>query len=338
MIAHIKYLGPRIVLMFVLFWLFNTIYSKFFWENDLRKYDAHVLLDLRDRQDTADIFYLGESSNFSIHPNDTQRLSISQLIDLQLNERVATLNKGAYHVGIYKDLIKQINSASVHTLIVTLNMRTFNQATIHAPIETALQKQARLFKCYPPLVNRILLTLNAYDDASLDERDKAMWHDWTYDTLISSEVDFPQPTIKKWCEQPKFIDSNGVEDMSKRTLADHYIKAYAFKIDEENVRLRQLDELVQLCHSRSYRVVLNLLAENIEYADSLCGPSLSWQMRANRNFLVNRYRGGNVLVVDNLEAVSGEHYTDQHWTTEHYDQIGRQIIADNVVRALAKSK
>ncbi|MFY0645060.1 MAG: hypothetical protein JXR19_11385 [Bacteroidia bacterium] len=313
---------------------FNYIYERFFWEDDLHKYDAHVLLELMEREDTADILYLGESSNFSIHPKDTQRLSISQLIDIQVDDRVATLNKGAYHVGIYTDLIKRIKSKSIHTLIVTLNMRTFNQATIHAPIETALQKQARLFKNQPPLLNRILLTLNAYDDASLAERDKDMWHDWTYDTLISDVVEFPAPTIKTWCAQPKFVDSLGVENMEMRTLADHYIKAYAFKIGEDNPRLLQLDELAQHCHENGYRLVLNLLAENVEYADSLCGPALSWQMKANRNMLVNRYRGGDLIVVDNLEAVAGRHYTDQHWTTEHYDEVGRQIIADNVAKAL----
>lgn len=323
------------MIILVLAFVNNWIYRKYFWINDLHKYDAHVLIDLWDCQDTADIIYLGESSNFSINPNDTQRLSISSLLNLQLKDRVAALNKGAYHAGIYYDLIKNFESPSIKTVIVTLNLRTLNQATIHAPIETALQKQARMFKPYPPLLNRLLLSLNAYDDKSLAERDKEMWYEWTYDTLRSTEVVFPFPTIKSWCEAPKFVDANGVEDMAKRSLADHYIKAYAFQIDTlTNPRIKQLDAIVQLCKERDYKLVFNFLAENTEYADSLVGPELVYLMRENRDILADRYVKQAVLFVDNLELVAGKHYTDQDWTTEHYDQIGRQQIADHIVELM----
>lgn len=332
---HISYIGLRIFVLLILAVWGNWIYSNYLWEEDLKKYDAHVLLELLERQDTADVLYFGESSNFSIHPADTQRYSISKLIDLQTKYKVAALNKGAYHAGIYYPLIQRIDPDKVHTIIVTLNLRTLNQATIHAPIETSLQKQARLFRPNPPLLNRILLTLNAYDDKDLAERDKAMWEEWTYDTLSSSEVDFPYPTIKTWCAQPKFVGQDGVEDMEKRTLADHYIKAYAFQIDTaSNPRIRQLDKIVSLCEAKNIKLIFNLLAENTEYADSLVGNNLVWLMRQNRDLLVKRYSSSNVKVVDNLEAVEGKHYTDQHWTTEHYDQVGRQIIADRVAAAL----
>ncbi len=331
----LKYIAPRLILLLLFAFVFNQIYTKFFWEDDLLKYDAHVLLELYEREDSCDILYFGESSNFSIHPDDTQRLSISSLIDLQLEDKVLALNKGAYHAGVYAELIKQLSSERIHTIIVTLNLRTLNQATIHGTIETALQKQIRLFKPNPPLLNRILLTLNSYDDATLAERDKAMWKEWTYDTLKSKDVSFEYPTIKSWCEQPKFIDEAGIENMGKRALADHYIKAYAFQIDtNNNPRIKQLDEVVKLCEAKGYKLVFNLLAENTEYADSLVGENLVWLMRQNRDLLVKRYSQMGVEVVDNLELISGINYTDQDWTTEHYNQIGRQQIADNVVKAL----
>ncbi len=315
--------------------LMNWVYLKVWWAKDLVKYDAHVLQELLERQDSSDIVYFGESSNFSIHPEDTHDYSISQLIDLQLEQSVSTLNKGAYHAGIYRPLIARLNSPKLKTVIVTLNLRTLNQATIHAPIETALQKEARLFENCPPLLNRVLLTLNHYDNASAEERDKAMWQSWTYDSLYSDKYEFPAPTIKRWCELPKFVDSAGIEDMEKRTLADHYIKAYAFQIDTStNPRIEQLDEIVRICKEKKLNLVFNLLAENTEYADSLVGENLVWLMRSNRDLLVNRYTRMGALVVDNLEAVDGAHYTDQNWTTEHYDQVGRQQLADNIAEAI----
>lgn len=332
---YIGYFLGRLLVLLLFVWLLNFLYTKFLWEDDLRTYDAHLLLELMDKQDSSDVIYFGESSNFSIHPDDTQRLSISQLIDLQLPWKVSAINKGAYHAGIYYPLIQRLDQKQLKAIVVTLNLRTLNQATIHAPLETALQKEARMYANRPPLLNRILLTLNNYDNASLEDRDKAMWRAWTYDTLRSDQYSFPAPTIKSWCELPKFVDSSGKEDMEKRTLADHYIKAYAFQIDpESNPRIEQLDQIVELCKEKGLSLVFNLLAENTEYADSLVGENLVWLMRSNRDLLVNRY-GADALVVDNLEVVAGKHYTDQHWTTEHYNQIGRQLIADRVAQALA---
>ncbi|MBR9861208.1 hypothetical protein GYB22_10780 [bacterium] len=337
--ANLISIPIKLLLVIALLVGFNWVYTQYFWVDDLKKYDAHVLLDLWSKQDTCDVIYLGESSNFSIHPNDTQRYSISTLIGIESGYRVGSLNKGAYHAGIYIPLIQRIESETVHTVIVTLNLRTLNQATIHAPIETSLQKQARLFKLNPPLLNRVLLTLNAYDDKDVTERDKAMWYEWTYDTLKSQEVEFPAPTIKKWCELPKFVDENGEQDMEKRTLADHYIKAYAFQIDSnENPRMQELDEITRICKEKGYRLIFNFLAENTEYADSLVGEPLVWLMRQNRDILVQYLESRGAEVVDNLEAVPGKHYTDQNWTTEHYDEVGRQIIANRVADVLASGE
>jgi hypothetical protein len=188
------------------------------------------------------------------------------------------------------------------------------------------------------LLKRVFLTLNFFDNRTAMERDKLKWESWTYDTLVSTNpnITFPSPTIRSWCEQPKFLREDGTEDMEKRTLADHYVKAYAFQIDDQNPRIRDLDAIVETCRTKGLNLVFNLLAENVEYADSLVGDNLVWLMRTNRDFLMERYHNqGNVWVADNLEAVGGYHFTDQHWTTEHYDQIGRQAVADGVVKQLS---
>jgi hypothetical protein len=165
-----------------------------------------------------------------------------------------------------------------------------------------------------------------------------MWYEWTFDTLQSNEVKFPAPTIKTWCALPKFVDESGRQNMELRTLADHYIKAYAFQIKEDNPRIAQFDEIIRICREKGITVVLNLLAENVERAEELLGDPLVYLMRKNRDFLKNRFEGEGVYVVDNLEKVSNKHFTDQNWTTEHYDQVGRQIIADQVADLLSRLK
>jgi hypothetical protein len=313
----------------------NAVYTKFIWEDDLAENGSELLLQLWSLEDSVDVLYLGESSNNTMHHTDSIPLPISGFIDKGLvNQVVGDLTKGAYHAGIFHSLIQNIDPESkIRTVIVSMNMRTFDQAAIHSPIETALQKQARMFQCKPPLYNRLMLTLNGYDDATKRERDRAMWEEWTYDTLTSDEVEFPAPTIRKWCELPKFLDSNGVQNIAKRALADHYVKAYAFHIDESNPRVQDFDNIVNTCSKKKLKVVFNLMAENTEYADSLVGSNLVWLMQNNRDFLVDRYQD-KAIVVDNLESVPGQYYIDKHWTTEHYYQKGREIIAQNVIEAI----
>lgn len=328
----------KVTSLLLLLPLANSIYTRYYWKDELAK-DADVLLDLLKIQDSCEVLYFGESSNFSYNAEkDSLTARISDFISYYYPTlRLGTLNSSAYHAGIYLPLIKQISSDKVKTIIVTMNLRTFDQAAIHAELESALQKKAVMYQPRPPLLNRVLVSLNHYDDTPIAERDRKMWKQWTFDTLKSSEVDFPYPTIKSWCAVVKYPLPDGTEDMKKRELADHYIKAYAFQIDTlTNPRIKDFDAIVEVAKKKNIQLVFNLLAENTEYADSLVGNNLVWLMRQNRDLLVKRYTQKGAIVVDNLEAVPGWDYTDQHWTTEHYGQYGRQLIAFNVANALKK--
>jgi len=52
--------------------------------------------------------------------------------------------------------------------------------------------------------------------------------------------------------------------------------------------------------------------------------------------LVSRYSNENVTVVDNLSLINNDEFIDQNWTTEHYSESGRRLIAKNVANALKR--
>jgi hypothetical protein len=335
----VKKVLARLLVVIVALWAYNRLYKMLFWEKDLDEH-AYMLLDLTQVQDTSDMLYFGESSNFSFHPDDKVKRRISDFIsDHFPDKRMGTLNMAAYHGNLFLPVIKNIDTASpVETVIVTMNMRTFNQDVIHGELETALQKSARMYHPNPPLLNRFFMAFNFYDNQEAIDRDYKMWQDWTYDTLKSDvdSISFPAPTIRQWCYLEKFPLPEGGEDMPKRILADHYIKGYAFHITSENPRVKDFDEMVEVARDKNIQLVFNLLAENVDYADSLVGSNLVWLMRKNRDFLVERYSKKGVLVVDNLEVVAGEDFTDQNWTTEHYTERGRRAIAKNAADAILR--
>ncbi len=315
---------------------FNAVFTKFIWPEELVK-DGPELQKLVKINDSCDVLYFGESSNISYDPvKDTITTSISGLIaELLPNRKLGDITHQAYHAGIYLPLIKRIpTNGKVKTVIVTLNLRTLDQACINSGLETALQKQTLYYANQPPVWIHLRAALNDYDNISEHERDHKMWKQWTDNKLEVKGIKFPYPTIKTWCEAVKFPLADGSEDMSKRTLADHYVKAYAFVIDENNPRVKDLDEIVKVCKAKNIKVMFNILAENTEYADSLVGQSLVQLIRYNRDYLVKRYKAKGAIVIDNLEVVKGKDYTDQNWTTEHYNYKGRKAIADNVAQKL----
>ncbi|MFT5725258.1 MAG: hypothetical protein ACI9JN_002382 [Bacteroidia bacterium] len=328
----------RLVFVGLLLVIFNKIYTHYFWLNDLDEHGP-MLYNLQQVQDTSDVLYFGESSNFTTHPDDYNQLRISDNVALQHpNLRIGTINHGAYHVGMYLPLISQIKTTSpVQTVIVTMNLRTFNQDVIYSPSEANLRLSSRMYQPRSPLLNRALVSFKYYDNRSGHERDFLKWKAWTYDTLKSDldSISFEFNTIRRWCEVPKFLDSNDVQDDAKRQLADQYIKAYAFQINDQNPMVQEFDELLQIAKEKNLHIVLNLIPENVEDAQNYIGYNLVWLMKQNRDYLVHRYTNQGAVVVDNLEILESIHFLDRAIIPqEHYDAAGREIVGKHVAKAL----
>lgn len=332
--------GNSIILKLISIVLFailvNIIYKNTIWKNELQT-EVPDLIKLLKITDSCDILYFGESSNISYDPiKDSITTSISGLIAEKLNNKtLGDITHQAYHAGIYLPLIKRIDkNKKVKTLIVTLNLRTLGPPCIHSGLESALQKQALYYRNLPPVLIHLSAALNFYDNKTEYERDYQLWKQWANDELRVEGIYFKYKNVKKWCEAEKYKLPDGTEDMPKRTLTDHYIKAYGFVLNEQNPRIKDLDNIVEVCREKDIELYFNLLAENTQYADSLAGSSLLKLITYNAKFLTKRYNNKNVKTIDNLEIVDGVDFTDQNWTTEHYNYKGRKLIADNVANII----
>ena len=101
-----------------------------------------------------------------------------------------------------------------------------------------------------------------------------------------------------------------------------------------NPRIADFDNIVELARKKGWKLVFNLMAENVEKAGELVGEDLLFLMDENRKLLLNYYGSKGVMVVDNLNCVEDEQYIDQNWTTEHYTEKGRKTVARNVAGAI----
>ncbi len=317
----------------------NYLYKYTYHEKDIQIHSSFIN-SIRDVvRDSCEVVYVGESSNTSYIEEDADKRSISAFVsDYYPTIKMGDITNPACHAGIFYVLLKNVpEKSNIKTLIVTLNLRSFDANWIYSSLETPLLKRLVLIKDYPPLFGRFLLAFKGYEIKSDAEREKQFKHDWK---TVELKVPIPlkNKTVKEWdramcLEGIKNADGTRNEKLTE--LACHYIKTYAFQIDTiSNPRIKDFDKIVELAKERHWNLVFNLMAENTEKAKLLVGDDLLFLIKQNRDLLVNRYQKNGVIVVDNLECVPSDQYTEKTWTTEHYAEKGRRIVAQNVADAL----
>lgn len=333
-----KKLLIRIGMVLVMLVVLNWVYSKWFFEKDLREHSDIVELSWQVTDDSCRIIYLGESSNNHYGDEEANRRKISDFTaDYFPTVKMGDLTKEASHAQTYYYMLKHIPATSaVETVVVTMNLRSFGPLWIYSKLETPLRKQLVLLEDYPPLVNRFLLAFKAYPIKTEEEWNELVFEHWRNDTF--NIPNFAWHTTADWdygMYSYGWYDQQGQRDWDVTALACHYIKTYAFEINDDNPRVKDFDAIVDLCRERGWNLVFNLMGENVDKANELVGKDLMLLFRLNRDYLLKRY--GNmegVTVVNNLNLVRDVNFIDQDWTTEHYYEEGRCIVADHLAQAL----
>ena len=334
-----KKLLIRIAVVAVMLVGLNWIYSKWFFKKDLVKHSDIVELSWQVTDDSCRIVYVGESSNNHFGSEEVNRRKISAYTsDYFPNVKMGDMTREASHAQTYYYMLKHIpEDASVETVVVTMNMRSFGPSWIYSHLETALRKQIVLLKDYPPLFNRFLLAFKAYPIRNEEEWGE-MVREYRRTALLDFPYEFPFSTSAEWNDSLAWYgwrDINGKRDQAKTDLACHYIKTYAFNVNDDNPRVADFDAIVELCRQRGWHLVFNLMAENVDKTNVLVGEDLLFLMRRNRDYLLQRYGSlDDVVMVDNMSMVRDVNFIDQNWTTEHYYEEGRRIVADNLAKTL----
>jgi hypothetical protein len=317
----------------------NFIYSEWFFEKDLQAYspDINTIREIITKK--AEVVYCGESSNISFFKDDNDKRFISQFLNEELPKTtVIDFSKKAGHAGIYYDLLRAIpRKNSVETIIITMNLRSFGPDWINSNLETPLQKEMVLLRPFPPLVNRFLLGFKNYDTTPANIREKRYKYHLESDKL-NLPKDFPYVTASEWEKDIIKIGEKVRKELKTaqiRELASQYIKSYAFRIDPTtNPRIKDFDKIVDLAKNRGWKIVFHILPENVDRAEQLAGKKLVEIMTANSKLLQNRYLNQKVIVVDNLSLLQNDQFIDQDWTSEHYKEHGRRLIAKRISAAL----
>ena len=334
-----KKLLIRILMAAAMLFVLNWIYTKWFFKKDVVEHSDILELVWQIEADSCRIVYLGESSNNTYGMVEPGRRKISEYLGEYFpGVKTGDMTKEASHAQTYYYLLKNIpKKSTVETVVVTMNLRSFDARWIYSNLETALRKQLVLMEDYPPLMNRLLLALKAYPIRSEDELDLLTRQHWREDPLVFPYA-FEWDNVYQWDSATAWRGLHNYEgeyDLKWTELACHYIKSYGFQIRDDNPRLKDFDDIVALSRKRGWHLVFNLMAENVDKANSMVGKDLMYLMKQNHDYLIDRYGHlEGVTVVDNLNLVRDVNFIDQDWTTEHYYEEGRRIITSHVAEAL----
>ncbi len=306
------------------------------YKDDIKTCNADLLYQLDSLKNTADVLYFGESSNFTAAEQDSSKHSISELLaEMHPELNIQGISKGAIHASTFKALIKRIDHQStVKTVIVTMNLRSFGINWIQSELETNLSRAEILYSTYPPVFKKCLLTFKAYENTPLFKRQDIIKSHYKSDKFKLAHQSFS--SVYEWDKamyDKGVPDANGTKDPEKTNIACHFIKNYAFVIDEDNPRIRDFDAIVRLCQEKHLNLIFHVLPENHERAAELCGADLDELMEKNVAFLKNRY-GKTSVFISNYDLLPDSVFIDREWPTEHYTFTGRYSVARRISESL----
>ena len=332
-----RYIILRILVCTFLLIAANKVYMFTFWKDDISKH-ADILENLWIVDPNSEAIYFGESSNFHVTEKDTTKHRISYILNDLLPEiNIGTVDNAGLHAGTYLALIKNIPvDMPIKFLIITMNFRSFDADWRYANGENYLAKTERMLEPNLPIVNKFLVSLKYYDYKTNEERLQQVKHAWStekftipnfeYDNIIAWDSAMAWHT---WINTNPHLNDNNIP------LACHYIKNFAFEIDTvNNERIQDYDDIMEQANLRNYKVVFNILSENMEEAQKLVGNELIYLIEKNRKLLVDRYEKKGAIVVDNFYKIPDSCFVDRNWPTEHYTKYGKTIVAQNIINSI----
>lgn len=326
----LKFLGILLILC-----LLDILYFFTFYKNDVKNNCTLMEYSCLGSKEQRDAIYLGESSNHTHALSDTDQRTICKMIDDELdNLTISSLSKDACHASIYYDIIKRVHNDNLKYVIVTVNMRSFSSEWIYSDLETALRKEQVMMKYQPALYKRLNLAFKGYEGWREDERKNLVINGFKKQSIPISG--FPYKTAYDWDKSIGTTNCYRGKSYSMDTISMmcHYIKCFAYALDDKNPRIKDFDKIVTLCKKRGWQPVFNILADNVDQINTLLGHELVQIMHQNAQYVMDRYRKQGVIVVNNQNVVRDKDFIERDFPSEHYAQDGRAAVAKNVAEAL----
>jgi len=324
-----KKIAPRFLALALMLVAMNYLYVQLFLESDLQE-NSPIVNSVRAIPIETTVLYFGESSNTSYSELDVNKNSISQMLNQLLpDEVVSDITKPAAHSGIYKVLMENVSETNnIHTVVVTMNLRSFNADWVYSDLESALQKEILLLQNRPDLYNRFLLSFKGY--RPMNDRKRFEKINAWQSSINLKAAGFPAfHNVENWKQSIK--DNWKGNDMEQRQLALNYANTFGFNINfNKHPRIINFNEIISIAKQKKWDLVFHILPENIETMEKLVGSDLTKIVLGNARKLARYFSEKGVKVINNVSLNTDKEFSDKAYPTEHYFESGRLAVAQKI--------
>lgn len=325
---RIKYFLPRLIALLIFIVLVSFIYEVTLYKSTLKSEGWMKSVADGCYEKKADIIYFSASPNSAYPPNDTNQMSIHQMIyALYSNYSIEALDTGSIHAGIFLYALQHLpEDYKPKAVIMDLNLRSFGPRWLNSGLENSMQRNLVYWNDNIGLLNRINAALKNYDYIPLAERKEIVdYEDKFYHLPFKDSCN----TVKMWFDslqrRPDKADKVGLE----------MVQFFGFEITKENKMLAYYDQIIAFCEAHKIQLYFVLLPENLEGMEKNAGVNLKKLCLKNGRFLKSHFKTKKVTIVDALDKLNSSYFYES-FPTEHYISAGREIVAKEVVKVLMR--
>jgi hypothetical protein len=272
----------------------------------------------------VDIVYFCDSTNFAYGLQDTDRRSISQMLqDIMPEREILAIDHGALHMDMYLAFCQYISRSRnrPNALIIPVNMRSFSLGWDQRP-NWQFEKE-RFFLNYP-LLRPFFKPLAVFKAVRANEISVEQYNQtgvYCDEELVGTvrEFDF-------MCTDPNAVTD---DDIRKKCIFQ-----YMYPLKPDTRKLRSMLQIVKILNSIGVRLILYITPLDMETGQKYLPGRFSDRVGANIQLVKTLLRNQNVEPLDLSQSVSAENFSWTVYPNEHLDQHGRLFVADSLAKAL----
>lgn len=280
---------------------------------------------------TPDIVLFGDSVMNAISYKDLDIRSLKEMIlkDKNIvNYDIDYFCHYGYHFGVYYMLIQALKYLDLlpKIIILPINMRSFSPQW---DLKPAYQFDDTINEIKDFFIMKKEINLNCpYDiDKQID-----------YNMAVNLEAEF-------WIDKFKIIKSyEDIVNLKYDTDAENKIKYqtffiyhYLYKLNENNRKLRLLEQILKCLENEKVKIVMYFTPININAGQKFVGKDFITYFRENVNMVLDMlktYEKDNLVFENFSELCDCSCFTYDDDPTEHLNEKGRKLLSDRIMKTI----
>jgi hypothetical protein len=265
-----------------------------------------------------DIVFFCDSTNFAYSVQDTDRRSISEMLQDKVPDRqIITIDHGALNMDMYLAFCRYIRRSGgrPNAVILCLNMRSFSPVWDRRP---NWQFEKERFLLNHPLLRPFYKPLGVFKAISANEISMEQYNA----TKVYCDED-AVGTVQEF----EFIglDPNtATEEHVRKTI----ILQYMYPLKPDHRKLRSMLEIVETLRSIGARPVFYMTPLDIETGQRYLPGRFRERIHANIECVTTLLRSRNVEPLDLSTCLPASDFAWTRFPNEHLNQHGRSRVAD----------